>query len=308
MNDTTIAAAPQAKPLLPPATRLGPVHIAVTDLDLVLPAWRDMVGLTVLDRQGKTARLGAGDRTLIVLEGGAKRPVVEHTSGLYHVAIHVPERSDLARAVARMVRGRYRNSPTDHLVTETTYLWDADGNGIEMTFETPWRGTLKTDGDDFYGVDAQGRRHSGRAAVDVPMLLRELKEGDALDTPLPAGTRVGHVHLHVANLDKAMGFYSGGIGFPRLMMNKRIGMADVAHTYPPHILAFNTWAGEGAPQAPPDSAGLRHFTVEAPDTATLQGMAARLEGGGAKLAEADGGIVTTDPSGNRVRLALVPQA
>ena len=85
-------------------------------------------------------------------------------------------------------------------------------------------------------------------------------------------------------------------------------MGDVTLDYPPHIVAFNTWAGEGARQPPADSAGLRHFTVEAPDTATLQGMAARLEGGGAKLAEADGGIVTTDPSGNRVRLALAPQA
>ena len=81
---------------------------------------------------------------------------MQNTAGLYHVAIHLPTRKDLATAIARLFQNRFRNSPTDHLVTETTYLWDLDGNGIELTFETPWRGTLKSDGDEFYGIDTKG--------------------------------------------------------------------------------------------------------------------------------------------------------
>jgi catechol 2,3-dioxygenase len=286
----------------PPATRLGPVHIAVTDLERALPVWRDLVGLTVLRRDTRSVALGAGDRTLIVLEEGAARPVVQNTAGLYHVAIHVPERRDLARAIARMVSTGYRNAPTDHLITETTYLWDPDGNGIEMTFETPWRGTLKSDGSNYYGVTADGRRHSGRDAVDLESMFGELTEGERLDVPLPAGTRVGHVHLHVGNLDDAMRFYSEGVGFPPLMMNRRIRMADVASTYPPHIMAFNTWAGEGAQQPPEGSAGLRHFTVEYPDDASLENATGRLQAQGANPVRVDGAVEFRDPSGNRVRL------
>lgn len=289
---------------VPAGTRLGPVHLAVTDGDRALPVWRDLVGLTVLSCDERQITLGAGDRALVVLHPGAARRVAEHRAGLYHVAIHVPERRDLARAVGRMFAARYRNSPTDHLVTETTYLWDPDGNGIEMTFETPWRGELKSDGDMFFGVTSDGRRHSGREAVDLQSLFAEL-DGDADPmAALPAGTRVGHVHLHVADLDAAMGFYADTIGFRRLMLNRRFRMADVTLDYPPHILAFNTWAGEGAVQPPPGHAGLRHFTIEFPAAADLEAAGARLTRAGFVPEPAVGGLTVADPSGNRVLLTI----
>jgi catechol 2,3-dioxygenase len=301
MND----AEPARHPLLvPPETRLGPVHIAVTDGGRALPVWRDLVGLAVLSRDDATIVLGAGGRPLIVLHPGAERPVVPNRSGLYHVAIHLPTRADLARAVARLFSARYRNSPTDHLVTETTYLWDPDGNGIELTFETPGRGRLIAEGDDFHGIDEKGRRHSGREAVDLESLFGELAEGDPLSAPLPAGTRIGHVHVHVADLDAAMGFYSDVIGFERLMLNRSFRMGDVRLDYPPHIVAFNTWAGEGAPQPPPDAAGLRYFTIELPTAASLAAVTARLQASGAGLAEVEGAIETADPAGNRLRLTV----
>lgn len=311
MTDTSLAAAPPGEARhfntdarVPSATRLGPVHLAVTDGDRVLPVWRDLVGLTVLDRTEKEIRLGAGDRTLIVLEPGAARPVVENRTGLYHVAIHVPKRIDLARAIGRMFATRYRNSPTDHLVTETTYLWDADNNGIEMTFETPWRGTLQSDGDRYFGVTTDGKLHSGREAVDLQSMFAELDGDRTPDAPLPAGTRIGHVHVHVADLDEAMRFYGETIGFRPMMLNRRFRMGDVTLDYPPHIVAFNTWAGEGAQPAPPGSAGLRRFTIEVPSANDLAGVRARLEAAGAPLREEAGAIVTADPSGNPVHVRV----
>jgi len=230
--------------------------------------------------------------------------VVPNTAGLYHVAIHLPTRKDLATAVARLFKSRFRNSPTDHLVTETTYLWDLDGNGIELTFETPGRGRLVTDSDNFYGIDQAGRRHSGREAVDLDSLFGELMKDDPLDVPLPAGTRIGHVHVHVADLAAAMRFYAETIGFRRLMLNRRFRMGDVTLDYPPHIVAFNTWAGEGAQQPPPDSAGLRWFTIELPDEGSLAAAKERLATAGAPITETEGRIETADPSGNRLRLRV----
>jgi catechol 2,3-dioxygenase len=300
MSEVLSATPPVA--LVPSATRLGPVHIAVTDAERALKVWRDMVGLTVLSEDKEAIALGAGKRTLVVLHPGAARPVVPNRTGLYHVAIHVPTRRDLAVAVARLFANRFKNSPTDHLVTETTYLWDLDGNGIELTFETPWRGKLMTDGNEFYGIDKDGRRHSGREAVDLDSLFAELKGDDELAVPLPDGTRVGHVHVHVGNLDAAMRFYSDGIGFQRLMLNRTFRMGDVGLDYPPHIVAFNTWAGEGAAQPPAGSSGLRHFTAVLPAASDLAGVQARLTALGAPVTAVAGGIETADPSGNKLKL------
>ncbi len=303
MADTLVeTAAPRV--LAPKGTHLGPVQIAVTDAERALAVWRDMVGLTVLSRDANAIALGAGDKTLIVLHPGAKRPVVANTSGLYHVAIHLPARRDLAIAIARLFTNGFRNAPTDHLVTETTYLWDLDGNGIELTFETPWRGRLTTGADGFYGVDTEGRRHSGREPVDLDSLLGELNPGEDLSVSLPAGTRIGHVHVHVADLDAAMAFYADAIGFDRQMLSHAIRMGDVTLDYPPHIMAFNTWAGDGAPQPPPDSAGLRWFTIVLPDGPSRDAMRARLAAAGAPLSDVDGAIETADPAGNRLRLVV----
>jgi catechol 2,3-dioxygenase len=302
----TLAVAEHPEATVPKGTHLGPVHIAVTDPERALSVWRDMVGLTVKSRTPGEIALGTpgGKAPLIVLHPGAKRAVVGNTSGLYHVAIHVPARRDLAVVIARLFQKRFRNSPTDHLVTETTYLWDHDGNGIEMTFETPWRGTFASDETGYYGITADGKRHSAREPVDLQSLFGELREGEDLAVPLPDGTRIGHVHLHVNDLDKAMDFYAGGVGFGWQMLSRQIRMADVVTDYPPHIMAFNTWAGEGAPQPPPESAGLRWFTVVVPTKAALDAMRARLAKGGAKVTEAGGAFDAVDPAGNRLRVEV----
>ncbi len=300
----TAAVAGNAQAIVPKGTRLGPVHIAVTDPERALAVWRDMVGLTLKSRTPTEIALGTptGKTPLIVLHPGAKRAVVQNTSGLYHVAIHLPARRDLAVAIARLFQNRFRNSPTDHLVTETTYLWDHDGNGIELTFETPWRGTFASDASGYYGITADGKRHSAREPVDLDSLFGELKDGEDLGVPLPDGTRIGHVHLHVADLTKAMEFYAGAVGFGWQMLSRQIRMADVVTDYPPHIMAFNTWAGEGAPQPLEGSAGLRRFTILAPTRAAFDEMRGRVARTGAKITDVNGGFETLDPSGNRVRV------
>src|ERR1700754_4003802 len=91
-------------PALPLTTVLGPVQIAVTDRSKALAIWRDVVGLELISEEGNELRLGVGGKVLIVLETGAIRPVVQRSLGLYHVAIHVPKRADMAQFAVRALQ------------------------------------------------------------------------------------------------------------------------------------------------------------------------------------------------------------
>lgn len=289
--------------LLPTATRLGPIHIAITQAAPALAIWRDVVGLTVLSQTDDKIVLGAGDAPLVILYPGARTPVTANTLGLYHVAIHVPTRRDLARVLNRAAHARVRISPTDHLVSEALYLWDLDGNGIEITYETPWRGTF-VENDDLMAMTADGKPHSGREPIDIPGLMAELN-GDATPfAPMPEGTRIGHVHVHVDDLDRAMDFYRDQLGFAGQLLSRRYGMGDVNLDYAPHILAFNIWAGRNAPRPASDAAGLRWFEIVLPDSDTLEAVKSRLLAGGSAFTGIEGGIETHDPAGNTLRILV----
>jgi catechol 2,3-dioxygenase len=228
--------------------------------------------------------------------------VVPRSLGLYHVAIHVPKRTDLAQFVVRALQRNVRIAPTDHLVSEAVYFWDRDGNGIEMTFETPWRGHLGDPEQGAYAIAADGKPHSGREPIDVQGLLAELGENPVLEPRLPAGTRIGHVHVHVGDLDAAMQFYRDVIGFGGFLLIRSFGMGDVGLDYMPHTIAFNIWSGTNARQAPAGSAGLRWFTVVVPDAETLAGVRTRVEATGEVPVSVENGFETTDPAGNRLRI------
>ena len=292
------------QPLLPTTTRFGAVRIAVTDRTKALAIWRDVVGLALLSETPAELHLGVGGKVLIALELGASRPVQPHTIGLYHVAIHVPTRADLAQMAVRALQRRVRISPTDHLVSEAIYLWDFDGNGIEITFETPWRGTLGDADRGAYAVTNDGTPHSGREPIDLDGLLAELGEPPVLKPLMPEGTRIGHVHVHVNDLELAMRFYRDGLGYGGLFIIKKFGMGDVGLDYPPHAIAFNIWAGENAALPMPGAAGLRWFEILVPDVAVFDEVRQRLAAIGAPVTAIAGGLETADPSGNRVRVKI----
>jgi catechol 2,3-dioxygenase len=294
----------RSAPLLPTTTRFGAVRIAVTDRTKALAIWHDVVGLELLAETPVELTLGAGGTPLIVLELGAKSPAVERSIGLYHVAIHVPTRPDLAQMAVRALQRRVRISPTDHLVSEAIYLWDFDGNGIEITFETPWRGTLGDPERGAYAVTTEGKPHSGREPIDLDGLLGELGDKPVLQPLMPAGTRIGHVHLHVNDLETSMRFYRDGLGYGGLFIIRSFGMGDVGLGYAPHAFAFNIWAGTQARLPPAGAAGLRRAEVIVPDARTLGEVRARLAGVGAPITTIERGLETADPSGNRIRVVV----
>ena len=303
MIDTSVQDIVKSKPILPLATTLGPVHIAVTERAKALAIWQDVVGLDLIAETGNQLQMGAGGKVLIVLETGAVRPSVPRTIGLYHVAVHVTARVELAQMAVRALQRNIRISPTDHLVSEAIYLWDLDGNGIEITFETPWRGTLgDPEKGDTYAVTAEGKPHSGRDPIDLDGLLAELGPNPVIAARMPAGTRIGHIHVHVNDLHLAMDFYRDVIGFAGFLLIKSFGMGDVGLDYMPHTVAFNIWSGPNAALPPAGSAGLRWFEIVVPGAEHFEALLARLAKAGAPVEPIEGGVETQDPSGNRIRL------
>src|SRR5438874_3282406 len=280
---------------------MGAVELAVTDTERALRFYRDYVGLTPLEADGPELRFGAAGREIVVLHPGAERPVVPRTSGLYHLAIVLPDRRELARVIGRLAGLRWEQYPTDHVMTKANYLWDPDGNGIEIYTESPEDGTMGFANGTFVAYDKDGKPRSGRDPIDLEELFSHLTtddRADGLDKPMPAGTKMGHVHLHVADVDDALRFYHDLVGFD--VMGHVPGTGFVSAGGYHHHLGLNEWAGRGARPAPPGSAGLRRFTVELPTQRDLEDVTSRLEQGNLPVVEEGDGVAAVDPSANRV--------
>ena len=281
---------------------MGTVDLSVTDRDRALRFYRDYVGLTPLPGDGPEIRMGARGREIVVLHPDAERPVEPRTSGLYHLAIVVPDRRELARVIARLGRLRWDQYPTDHVMTKANYLWDPDGNGIEIYVESPEDGTMGFGNGTFVAYDKDGRPRSGRDPIDLEEMFSHLTDDDrtedGLVSPMPAGTKMGHVHLHVADVDDALSFYHDLVGFDVMGHVPGVGFVSAGGYH--HHLGLNTWAGQGARPRSAGSAGLRRFTIELPSRRDLDDVVSRLEHGNVRLNEEDGGLAAVDPSANRV--------
>jgi catechol 2,3-dioxygenase len=253
-----------------PATKIGHVSLTVADLENQIAFYQQTLGLVPLWREGNQAGLGTNESELLRLveQPGYKR--YQGVTGLYHFAVLFPDRRELARVIARLFAMKYRNYPTDHIMTKTTYLDDPEGNGIELYCESPEDGTWTLENGEYITRRTDGSLSSGREPLDVEALFSHLKEDDKLDLPVPAETRVGHVHLHVRDIDEAVDFYHGILGFDLMGVAKAFRMGFVSAGGYHHHIGLNTWQGEGAPAPPADALGLRHFSVELPDQAALE--------------------------------------
>ena len=279
---------------LPAATAMGPVHLTVADLDRSLDYYRTTIGLAVLERENGRVALGAGSLRLLVLneEPGA-RPSTGHT-GLFHIALLVPERRELARWLAHAIRERVGlTGLSDHVVSEAIYLQDPDRHGIEIYADRPreqWEGQVGT--------------RLTTIPLDVENLLRELD--DPMREPfdgLADGTTMGHVHLRVAGIPETIAFYRDVLGFG-LMAEYAAQAAFLAAGGYHHHLGGNTWESAGAPAAPDGTATLRHWTVVLPSDADRDAALGRLSAAGQEADDTGLGPLARDPSGNAFVLAV----
>jgi len=289
---------------LHPQTRPAAVALTVSNLPRLLDFYQKLLGLRLHRRENGLAILGAGGPDLLYLYEDRAARRYRGVSGLYHFAVLLPDRRELARAIGRLIQVGYPNAPTDHIMTKTTYLEDPEGNGIELYCESPEDGELMVDGGRFYARRADGMWSDGREALDLRALFGHLRPGDDLAAPMPPQTRIGHVHLHVGDLDAAMRFYCEALGFDDkgLMRLFRMGMVSVDGYH--HHIGLNTWQGEGAAAAPADAAGLRWFALALPEEAAREAALANLRRHGATPEPHELGWQVRDPSGNRVVLTV----
>jgi catechol 2,3-dioxygenase len=265
---------------LPPDTRMGAVHLTVADLDRSLAYYKTQIGLRVHARDNGRAQLGTGGEDLLVLteEPGAKP--ADGYSGLFHFALLVPERIDLARWLAHAARDRVPLSGlSDHFVSEAIYLSDPDHHGIEIYADRPrelWEGLVGT--------------RLTTLPLDTNDLLATLDDPASEFDGLAGGTVMGHVHLSVADVEQTIDYYRDVVGFG-LMAQLGDQAAFLSAGGYHHHLGGNTWQSAGRPYAPEGYARLTQMTIVLPDAVSRDVVAERL-----------GGVKVSDPSGIPVAL------
>jgi catechol 2,3-dioxygenase len=282
--------------VIDPRTSVGAVHLTVSDLDRSVRFYQRL-GFTLRLLEGRTAHFGAGSSDLIVLAERRSAPRPSGTTGLYHVAILVPSRADLARALARLIETDIPlEGAADHGVSEALYLADPDGNGLEIYRDRP-----RTE-----WPIADGRLHMGTRPIDFDGLRGAMAAG-LVASGLEEGTTVGHVHLHVSRLDDAERFYVGLLGFD-LMQRYGPGALFVSAGGYHHHVGLNTWAGVGAPPPPDGAIGLRHFVLRLPDAGALDAVVGRLHAARVPVDPSEDGVLVRDPSANAILLTAAGQA
>jgi catechol 2,3-dioxygenase len=277
-----------------PTTTLGPVALTVSDLAGSRQFYEQAIGLRASDRDDGAVELAAQDgRPLVVLHGDSAAPRLDRrATGLYHLAILVPTRLELAFALARLAEARWPlDGASDHLVSEALYLSDPDGNGIELYRDRP-RDEWRYDNDTL---------QMSTLPLDLPDVLGELSRATGPQPTAAAGTTIGHVHLQVADIAEAEEFYNGVLGFDVMVRGYPGALFVSAGGYHHHI-GLNTWHSAGSGPPAPGSVGLRHYEVELPDSAELRVVLGRVHAAGIETADVPGGKLVRDPSGNGVLL------
>ncbi|HEX5895694.1 MAG TPA: VOC family protein [Thermoleophilaceae bacterium] len=280
--------------MIPPDTTIGKVRLRVADQDDLTTFYERVIGLRAVDREGDLVRLGAeGGEPVIELVGAPDAPAApSFSTGLFHLAILVPDRAELARALQRVAGTGWRlTGASDHLVSEALYLQDPEGNGIEIYRDRP-REEWRRDG---------GELAMATLPLDLESVLGELDPAEREANGMPSGTTMGHVHLQVADIPAAEGFYNRALGLDVMVRSYPGALFLAAGGYHHHV-GLNTWQSQGAPPPPEGALGLDRYELVLPNAAERDSAADRLAQAGADPERLDEGVVAADPSGIHVLL------
>lgn len=295
MTTTVATAFSAAEPaLLPDSIALGRVELTITDLDRSIDFYSGVLGLQVHSRTAGRATLGAGGADIVVLheDPAAARPARQ--AGIYHYALLLGSREELARAAVRIAQARAPiDGASDHGTHEAIYLPDPDGIGIELAADRPRERWSDFSADDFLS--------RGPAPLDLGNLL-ELVAGETPTALAAADLRMGHVHLHVSDLEDARRFYRDALGFAvTLELPTAIFFAAAGYH---HHVAVNVWRGRGIPPASSDAVGLRHWTVFLAGDSELDTVRERVDALGFAVLERDDGVLVRDDANLAVLLSV----
>jgi catechol 2,3-dioxygenase len=277
---------------LPVETRLGAVRLQISNLDKSLDYYVSVLGFRVIEKSAARATLGVdgSNDTLIELRelAGARAVPRRGLLGLYHFAILLPDRASLGRFLVHLVGRGIQPGMSDHLVSEALYLSDPDGLGIEVYADRERSSWAHTDRQLTMATNPLDARSLIQAA-----------NGERW-TGMPAGTKVGHVHLYVGDIEQAEAFYHRGLGLDKIVWNYPGALFLSAGGYH-HHLGTNTWAA-GAPPATDKDARLLEWTVIVPSSDDAAAAAKNIQARGYSVADDEGSWTAVDPWGTKLRL------
>lgn len=273
------------------ATFVETVSLNIKDLHQSIEYYTDIIGFKVLKQEDKYAELTAdGTTPLLILNEVEKDRTHARAAGLYHFALLLPTREDLALITTHLASKRVPLGSADHHVSEALYLEDPDGNGIEIYRDRAPEDWIWND----------GQVHMVTEAINAEDLLKD-RPNPADFKGLPEGTVMGHVHLHVSELQKTDEFYTEGLGFEVILNFGGQALFMGSQKYHHHI-AINIWNGLGAPAHEEGSVGLDYYTVVYPNDEEMAQAVERLTKLGFMNEQKDGYVLTIDPSGNHIRM------
>ena len=277
---------------LPAATSVGRVRLQVSDLGQSLDYYTRVLGLRELERSTGSMLLGpAGTpRPLVELieRPGAAPAPPRGRPGLYHFAVLLPDRRTLGAFIRHLSEVGERAGASDHRVSEAVYLQDPDGLGIEVYADRPRDEWRHRDGQLVMATDP----------LDVAGLVQAAEGSDW--SGMPAGTTMGHIHLHVGDLDSAAGFYHEALGLDRMVWSYPGALFLAAGGYH-HHLGLNTWAADRDPPGG-DAAKLVEWELLVPSARDAEDAGTSLAAAGHPVERSQGHIRTEDPWGTRLRI------
>lgn len=278
---------------LPPATHVGGVHLQVSDLAQATEYYEQVLGLQVHSATSSTVALGSHDSDPLVwlrTRNGVK-PARRGALGLFHFAILLPEREALGRFAAHLSRIRVRAGMADHSVSEALYLWDPDGLGIEVYADRPRSAWRQRDRELVMTTDP----------LDISSVIDA--GGSQPWEGMPSGTKIGHVHLRVGNLDEGERFYHAALGLDKTVWTYPGALFMAACGYH-HHLGTNTWSS--GPRAKDDEARLLDWALVVPSVEVVSEAVSSIRNAGFAVERTDDGSTAADPWGTRV--LIIPTA
>jgi len=273
--------------VLADATRLGSVELQVTQLDRSIEFYTRIIGMQVSERDERSATLGAGGDAIVTLREQPSARAPRREAGLYHFALLFGDREELARVARRVAQTRTRiDGASDHRTHEAIYLPDPDGIGVELAADRPRELWPRLDDGQFYS--------HGPQPLDVRALFATIDSEPESELAEPT-LRLGHIHLHVGDLDASTRFYRDGLGFALMAQMPHAVFASAGGYH--HHVAYNLWRGERVPPYSPDTIGLRHWTLETTGEGEREAVRRRLRAIGAEIEERpDGSLLARDPA------------